>query len=53
MLLLFALLLLITLLRNRLAMVVNEGCFWGKNLFVLGLVVGFLWVNNSHFLVFG
>lgn len=52
-LLLFVLMLLITLCRNRLAMVINEGCFCAKYLLVLGLVVAFLWVSNQFFLNFG
>jgi hypothetical protein len=43
-LILFGLMLLITLLRNRLAMVINEGLFCVKYILVAGLFIGFLWI---------
>ena len=46
---LFMLMMLIMLCRNRLAMVINEGLFCVKYIFVLGLFIGFLWIRNNVF----
>lgn len=37
------------LCRNRIAMVVNEGLFCVKYIFVTALFIGFLWVDNNVF----
>lgn len=37
------------LCRNRLAMVINEGCFCFKYLLVVGLFIGSLWLSNGSF----
>lgn len=48
-LILFALMLIFMLTRSRLSMVINEGCFFFKYLLVVGIVIGFLWVDNQVF----
>jgi|688.fasta_scaffold50441_7 hypothetical protein len=41
--------LLFMLCRSRLSMVINEGCFCLKYLFIVGVLIGFLWVNDQIF----
>lgn len=36
--------------RNRCAMVINEGLFFIKYFFVVGLFIAFLWVPNEMFI---
>lgn len=49
---LFGLMLVVTLTRSRCAMIMNEGLFCIKYLLVLGLFIGFLWINNQVFINF-
>lgn len=44
---------LVMVCRNRCAMVFNEGLFCFKYLVVIGLFIGFLWVDNQVFVSFG
>jgi hypothetical protein len=37
------------LCRLRFSMVVNEGCFFIKYIFVVGIMIGFLWVDEQIF----
>lgn len=37
------------LFRTRLSMVINEGCFCIKYIITVGIVIGFLWVNDQIF----
>jgi hypothetical protein len=46
---LFGLMMIFMLCRNRIAMVVNEGLFCVKYIFVTALFIGFLWVDNNVF----
>lgn len=46
---LFFLMLLFMLPRARLSMIINEGCFFVKYMFVLGLFIGTLWISNEVF----
>jgi hypothetical protein len=46
---LFLLMMVVTLCRNRLAMVINEGLFCVKYLLVLGVFIAFLFVRNEVF----
>ena len=46
---LFMLMMVISLCRNRLAMVINEGLFCVKYLVVSALFIGFLWIRNNVF----
>ena len=48
-LILFALMFLFMLMKGRISMVINEGCFFIKYLLVVGLMIGFLWVQDSVF----
>lgn len=52
-LLLYVLLALIMLCRNRCSRVVNEGLFFVKYILVVGAFIGFLWVVNDVFLGYG
>ena len=40
---------IIMLFRTRLSMVINEGCFCIKYIITVGIVIGFLWVNDQIF----
>jgi hypothetical protein len=52
-LLLYLLLAIIMLCRNRCSKVINEGLFFIKYLMVVGMIIGFLFVNNQVFLDYG
>lgn len=47
---LFFVLMLLMVCRNRCAMVLNEGIFCIKYMFVVALFIVFLWVPNSVFI---
>ena len=47
---LFLLMFIVTLCRNRLAMVVNEGLFCVKYIMVLAIFIAFLFVDNQVFI---
>ena len=47
--LLHLLVFLICLLRNEMAAEFNEGCWGFKILIVIGLIISFLWIDNSFF----
>lgn len=49
----FLLLCLIMICRNRIARVINEGLFFIKYLLIVGMFIGFLFVNNTVFLGYG
>ena len=49
----FLFLCLIMLCRNRIARVINEGLFFIKYLAIVGMFIGFLFVNNTVFLGYG
>lgn len=48
-LILFVLMLLFMLIRGRISMIINEGCFFIKYVIVVGLMIGFLWVQDNVF----
>ena len=52
-LIMFLLLCLIMICRNRIARVINEGLFFIKYLLIVGMFIGFLFVNNTVFLGYG
>lgn len=52
-LIMFLLLCLIMICRNRIARVINEGLFFIKYLAIVALFIGFLFVKNTVFLSFG
>ena len=41
--------LIFMLCSSRLSMVINEGCFFFKYLFIVGVLIGFLWVSEQVF----
>jgi len=47
---LFLLMFIVTLCRNRIAMVVNEGLFCVKYIMVLAIFIAFLFVENQVFI---
>lgn len=51
-LILFALMFFCMLLRSRISMIFNEGCFFFKYILVVGLTIGFLWVKDDVFETF-
>lgn len=46
----FFILMLIMVCRNRCAMVINEGVFFIKYMFVVAVFIAFLWVPNDTFI---
>ena len=46
---LFMLMMVISLCRNRVAMVINEGLFCVKYIFVSAMFIAFLWIRNNVF----
>ena len=52
-LMIFLVLCLIMICRNRIARVINEGLFFIKYLIIIGAFIGLLFVNNTVFLSFG
>ena len=52
-LIIFLILCLVMICRNRIARVINEGLFFIKYLIIVGIFIGFLFVNNTIFLSYG